>query len=393
MKRKASPFLISLLMLLLLPFFLHAEEVIDHDFGYSLDIPEGYKVVGYTPDGTSYQFQHTKLPVTLVLKLYTNGTYTKSKTALKETLTKLSGQYDNMDSFYWNSKICAITTFKSSVTNKSGSKGWAIAVPLEETDSMLVLLCYADEKAAQNCEQFMISTLNSLETGKGTNRRPGIITTYAYPGAEKKQIAFDIAEKTVRTTIDSEDSEAAQFVIDCEFAVLSLYANDEHWKEAWTRYYKAIFRDSYSRLDNAAKDIRSTLEPLVKKQMGRNSEEVLNELLLAWVQNMEYKRETKDRKSDFTNVTDILCGKGNDCDSRSLLMCCLMEHYGVKSELFISRVYSHSVYGVDFNLQGAKINVNGTDFLLNETTAKNIRPGLIAQDQSKTENWIPVDLP
>lgn len=392
MKRRIS-ILLSVLFAVFLQLSIFAEEVIDHDYGYSLDIPEGYKVVGYTPDGTSYQFQHSKLPVTLVLKLYTNGTYKKSKIALKETLSKLSAQYENVDSFYWNQKICSITTFKSTATNKNGSKGWALSTPLDDEENTLVLLCYADEKSAPACEQFMISTLNSLETGNGTNRKPGPVTSYAYPGAEKKQITFDIAEKTVRTEIDTEDSEAAQFVIDCEFAVLNLYANDELWKEAWQRYYRLIFRDSYSRLDMAAKDIKSTLDPLIKKQKGRNENEVMNELLLEWVQNMEYKRDSKPQKSDFTNSIDILCGKGSDCDSRSLLLCCLMEHYGTKAELFVSRIYSHSVYGLNLDIPGAKINVNGINYLLNETTAKNIKPGLIAQDQSKTENWIPVDLP
>ena len=94
-------------------------------------------------------------------------------------------------------------------------------------------------------------------------------------------------------------SEAAQFVIDCEFAVLNLYANGELWKEAWQRYYRLIFRDSYSRLDMAAKDIKSSLDPLIKKQKDRNENEVMNELLLEWVQNMEYKRDSKPQKIRF----------------------------------------------------------------------------------------------
>ena len=70
-----------------------------------------------------------------------------------------------------------------------------------------------------------------------------------------------------------------------------------------------------------------------------------------------------------------------------------MSHLGIKPELFISREYSHAVYGLDLNLPGAKIEVNGTEFLLNETTAKGVRPGLMAKDMSDTEKWIPVLLP
>ena len=131
----------------------------------------------------------------------------------------------------------------------------------------------------------------------------------------------------------------------------------------------------------------------MKKKNPGNPNQSLNETLLNWVQNFEYVRTSGSKKSDFTNVIDVLCGKGNDCDSRSMLMCCIMQNLGVKSELFISRIYSHAVYGLDLNIPGAKIEVNGINFLLNETTARNIKPGLIAQDQCDTEKWIPVNLP
>ena len=39
------------LLAVIFPAVLHGEEIIDNDFNYSLDIPEGYTVIGYTPDG------------------------------------------------------------------------------------------------------------------------------------------------------------------------------------------------------------------------------------------------------------------------------------------------------------------------------------------------------
>ena len=70
-----------------------------------------------------------------------------------------------------------------------------------------------------------------------------------------------------------------------------------------------------------------------------------------------------------------------------------MEQFGTKSTLFISNEYKHAVYGVDLNLNGAKIQVGDKWFVLNETTAKGVKPGLIAQDQNDTDKWIPVVLP
>ena len=71
-------------------------------------------------------------------------------------------------------------------------------------------------------------------------------------------------------------------------------------------------------------------------------------------------------------------------------MCIILKQNGIDTSLFISREYSHAVYGAELNAEGAKIKVGEKEFLLGETTVKNLKPGLIAQDQNDTEKWIPV---
>lgn len=381
------------LLTIFLPVAVNAEEITDNDFNFTLDLPEGFKVAGYTPDGMSYQFRHDRLPVDFVMKLYNYEETVPANKVLAATLKKLSATYEGIGTFTWNDRICAITTFSSRATSEKGSKGWATGVPLMDGETVLVLLCYADSDKANDCEQFIISSINSLCIGEDGNKTPGIITSYAYSGSKIRNIQLLINGKTVQTSIDEEDAEANQFVIDCEYAVLRLYASDPKWKEAWTRYYRAIYRDSHSRVQKAAFDIKTQFIGYAKKKNPENPEAVINEILLSWVQNFPYERAKDQKKSDFTNIPDILAGKGSDCDSRSMLLCCIMSHLGIKPELFISREYSHAVYGLDLNLPGAKIEVNGTEFLLNETTAKGVRPGLMAKDMSDTEKWIPVLLP
>lgn len=376
----------------MLPCALSAETVTDNDFGYELDIPEGFKVIGYTPDGMSYQFKHDRLPVELVLKLYSTEIFPDATSALKGTLSKLSAKYDEIDNFTWRNANCAITIFDSKAISSKGSTGWAVSVNLAEKNADLVLLCYADTEKANDCEQFIISTLNSLAIDRGSFYSPGIITTYAYPSTSRKTLNLNIAGKRIVTTVDTEDSQANEFVIGCEYAVLTLYANNEKWKEAWSRYYKAIFRDSYSRLNKVAFDINSALFPLALKRNPKHPEEEINAMLLEWVQNFDYVRAADKKSTDFTNVIDAISGFGSDCDSRSMLMCILMKQLGVNTALFVSAEYSHAVYGVLMNCEGAKIEIDGSWYLLNETTAKGVKPGLIAQDQSDTEKWIPVPL-
>ncbi len=374
----------------MLPCALSAEEVVDNDFGYSLDIPEGYSVAGYTPDGMSYQFKHDRLPVELVLKLYSTDQFSDCTSALKGALSKLSVKYDEIDNFEWRNTNCAITIFDSKALNQKGSTGWAVSVALPGKDYSLVLLCYADADKANDCEQFIMSTLNSLAIDRGSYFSPGIITTYAYPETSPKTVNLNIAGKRIVTSVDSEASEANEFVIGMEYAVLTLYANNEKWKEAWTRFYKAIYRDSFSRLKKVAFDVNSALYPMALKKNPKHPEVAINEMLLEWVQNFDYVRAADRKSTDFTNVVDAISGFGSDCDSRSMLNCILMKHLGVNTALFVSAEYSHAVYGIDVDLEGAKIEAGDKWYLLNETTAKGVKPGLIAQDQSDTTKWLPI---
>lgn len=371
--------------------FLHAEEIFDTDFGYSLDIPEGYTVSSHTEDGMSYLFTHEKLPVQFVLRLYPCELYENPQTALKGALSKL-GASNETEEFSWQGIPCSVSNFKMTLNSKNYT-GWGTASLLGEKDTNLILLCYADSEYYNFCSLFILSTINSLAIGDIGLRTPGIITDCTFPKESEQNLQLKIDGKSISTKIDKRDSAAAQFVINCEYSVLKLYANSPKRKEAWLRYYRMIFRDSYGRLDKAAEDIYSAFTS--DKTIRQNKEKLnfeLNAKLLEWVQNFEYKRGTSG-DSDFTNLIDCISGHGSDCDSRSLLMCVLLEHYGIKSALFISQIYSHAVYGADIKADGAKIKSGTTDFLLGETTAKGIKPGLIAQNMSETSNWITVNLP
>lgn len=378
------------LILVMIPVCAHAEEITDNDFGYSLDVPEGYSVAEYTPDGMSLRFVHDRLPVSLILKVYAGGQYKSCKDALSGTLDRLSAEYD-IDTFDWQNIPSAIASVSLKLGAPSGSSGWAAGVLLPEKNAHLVLVCYADTEKADSCRQFIISTLNSLSVSPDGRYSPGIFTSYAFPPAGKKSVRLNIAGIAIDTEIDADDEKAAQFVIDCEFAVLSLYAENEKWKEAWIRYYKSIFRDSFSRMKKAADDIQTVLLPLASRRNKTNPDAAMNELLLAWVQGFKYERQNQDKtQSDFASLPSVLCGAGSDCDSRSMLMCALLGNMGIKSSLFVSREYSHAVYGADISAPGAKITVGGTDYLLGETTARNIRPGLMSAEMSDTGKWIPV---
>jgi hypothetical protein len=372
---------------------LAAEIVTDTVFGWSLDLPEGFRVDDHTDDNMSYLFSHDRMPVSLAIKLYEKGTYNSAEEALSGTVKKLPSGTCEKTLFTWRNTDCALGTFSMTIGQKKYA-GWTEAVTLSAKKAQLVLLCYADTQIEKDCEQFIMSVLNSLTIDRGSSFEPGIVVSYAFPPTEKQNLILTINGRKIETQIDKDDIEAADFVVNCEYTVLSLYANNEKWQQAWQRYYRLIFRDSFGRLKKVSFDINSALAEDARKLNPQQPDEGMAQLLLTWSQGFTYERE-KD-KADFTSLPAILIGKGSDCDSRSLLLCTLLENMGIKTALFVSREYSHAVFGADVKSfstdENAHMTAGNTDFLLGETTA-HINMGLIAQDMKDTDKWIPVELP
>lgn len=369
-------------------FSLNAESISDKDFKFSLDIPEGFQIDSYTEDGMSYIFSHPNIPVTLVLRIYNNLDKTDSASVLKNTLSKLSAKSD-IDSFYWSKKTCTISSF--SMTIDQNYKGWAICAPSLIEGSYINLMCYAPSDKEAACEQFIMSTLNGLCINPDYYYVPGIITSYAFPSQGKTQNKVTINNKTIISQIDKADIEASNFVIELEYSVLKLYAKHALWKEAWQRYYKMIYRDAFGRLEDFSEKTFEALYPLAEKENPSNPDITYAQYLLSWVQTFNYQRAGNKNDSDFTSPLAAICGQGNDCDSRSMLLSILLNSIDIESILLISRDYSHAMAATNIKAPGQtyKLEENQKEYIFGETTAK-VTWGMIAQDQSDRSKWIPV---
>ena len=372
------------LMLFILPFGF-SEKITDRDFGFSLDVPEGFEVADYTTDGMSYFFSHPNIPVTLVMKIC-NEPSSRATDVLKNSLTKLSAKGDT-DSFVWNGTPCGISSF--TMTLDDNYFGWGVTAPLKIQDYYVLLLCYAPANQ-KGCEQFIISTINSLCINDEYLNTPGIITSYAFPPEGNKSVILTIGGKKIQTSIDKSDLEAAKFTIDLEYAVLNLYANHKLWKEAWQRYYRMIYRDNAGRVQTAAGDIYNALYPEIRLKTPQDADIKYAQELLSWVQNFKYERAGNSKESDFTSIPASISGKGSDCDSRSMLISILLNYAGLDSAILISREYSHAVVVTDIPAPGQTFSMeNGREYLIGETTAK-VTWGMIAQEHSDRTKWIAV---
>lgn len=363
-----------------------SEQITDRDFGFSLDIPEGFEIADYTEDGMSYVFSHPNIPVTLVMKLTEEKNAKSAAEVLNKNLKKLNASGET-DSFKWNGTVCGISYFSMSLDDNYS--GWAVSAPVKIHDYYVILLCYAPE-SKKGCDQFIISTINSLSINNEYLNTPGIITSYAFPPEGSESVLLKIGGKEIKTSLDKSDEEAAKFVIELEYSVLNLYANHKMWKEAWQRYYRIIYRDNAGRLQQTAKNIYDSIYPELKKSKPQDADIKYAQALLSWVQTFGYERAQSKIESDFTSLPASIKGKGSDCDSRSMLVSVLLNYTGIDTAMLISREYSHAVVVTDIPAPGQTFTMeNGREYLFGETTAR-VTWGMLAQDQADRTKWIPV---
>lgn len=363
-----------------------SEQITDRDFGFSLDIPEGFEIADYTEDGMSYVFSHPNIPVTLVMKLTEEKNAKSAAEVLNKNLKKLNASGET-DSFKWNRTVCGISNFSMSLDDNYS--GWAVSAPVKIQDYYVILLCYAPE-SKKGCDQFIISTINSLSINNEYLNTPGIITSYAFPPEGSESVLLKIGGKEIKTSLDKSDEEAAKFVIDLEYSILNLYANHKMWKEAWQRYYRMIYRDNAGRLQQTAKNIYDSIYPELKKSKPQDADIKYAQALLSWVQSFGYERAQSKIESDFTSLPASIKGKGSDCDSRSMLVSVLLNYTGIDTAMLISREYSHAVVVTDIPAPGQTFTMeNGREYLFGETTAR-VTWGMLAQDQADRTKWIPV---
>jgi len=201
------------LVLLLIAIPLHAEVLHSATWGYTIDLPEGFQLEEKI--GTdSYQFKHSFMPVTTVINAYAPEKYTSSLEAIQNTLTQLNATVTNkIDSFVWQNTDNAVASF-SMQFNKSIYTGWAFTCSLPENKGTVLLLSYADEQKAEECQQFIISILDSFSIGNFPLHTPGPITSYAFPETEDTTYTVNIAQKDISVILDKDASTANKFVIE-----------------------------------------------------------------------------------------------------------------------------------------------------------------------------------
>lgn len=373
-KNLPGRYLMVLLFLIIPLFTTPAEILVSEEWGYALDLPEGF-VLDQKEGSTRYRFSHSLFPVTLQIAIYEHDDFS----AAEDTLKHVTEQYEStgeLIAFPWRFREAAIARLAF-----GGGAGWAVCVELDGERGYLVLAIHTDEKQAASMEAVMISTLDSIATDEGSWHETGPMTAFAWAPEAPTAGSVTCRERTFLVPFNTVDGPANQAIVDREFSLLTAYLETPFVYPAWERYYRMIFRDAWKRLEKAAF--------LMESCLSDSPEEKLAELL-AWTQTFSYERNPEG--ADFVNLPDSFLTRTGDCDSRALLLILLLKQMGIDGVLLISPEYSHALAAIDCPGEGARFPYDGKEYLIAETTA-NVAPGMIDSDMADPEKWFAIQFP
>ncbi len=389
------------------PVFLFAESLYSPTWGFSIYIPEGYE---YTDGDSRDRFSFSGPSDSKFDIIVYDGVY-GGMTELVSDVNKRLGNKGDADYFRYRDKQAAIIELNFGGADIAHT-GFGICVELGagggngaavgNVRPILLALAYAPEGTdlpeTNELALFHLSALDSIAPSEAERLYPGIIMEYSFPRGELKQTALaksalmesGVARNGISVMIHENDAEAAQVFVEREFGILAHYVDTPFWKEAWIRYYRSIYRDSYNRIENAVSAIVKSFNETdyADYLTDEDTKRAFAQNALNFVQGFEYERNLDG--SDFVNlVTAVTEGRG-DCDSRAMLWAAILSKAGIRSAMMVSPHYSHAMgladIGAGKKSDGARFEAFGTRWLVAETT-DDVDIGLIEQSVSDPQYW------
>jgi hypothetical protein len=94
-----------------------------------------------------------------------------------------------------------------------------------------------------------------------------------------------------------------------------------------------------------------------------------------------------DQRFGINTPVEFMGTLKGDCDTRTLLLYTLLDHYGYDVAILSSEVFSHSLLGIVLAVPGDYYSFNDKNYILWETTTAGMPPGVIAPSLNIISNW------
>lgn len=94
-----------------------------------------------------------------------------------------------------------------------------------------------------------------------------------------------------------------------------------------------------------------------------------------------------NQRFGINTPVEFLVNLKGDCDTRTLLLYSILNHYNYDIAIMSSELYGHSIIGINLPISGSAYIYNNQHYILWETTAPNAKPGEISNAFSNLNNW------
>jgi hypothetical protein len=371
-------------MLLLLPAFagpLFSEALILSN-GWGIDPPAGWELIGAEDD--TLTFGPPGETAYLQIKRYPGTTWDEGNRMLEETMGKLQAEANEVDVFSYRGRDARFADIIFFPGGGLAFRGYLITFEGHRED--IVLMGITDPDLFDSMSMVLLSAMDSFSLGEEDRMNPGPVASYLFPEDDKDRALAEVSFEGSRYSLAYSpiDIEAISYLIEREAILLSTYGESDFAIEAWTRYYRMIYRDSYGRLA----PLFRLFDRILNEENVKEEPRQIASRLLPWIQGFEYIRT--GGVSDLVGPLAVAVEMSGDCDSRGLLLASLMNHLGIESVLMVSPRFAHSIVGIDVDGPGARFSFNQKAYLVAETTAE-VDLGLIDAAMADPAGWIGID--
>lgn len=92
-------------------------------------------------------------------------------------------------------------------------------------------------------------------------------------------------------------------------------------------------------------------------------------------------------KYGLLSPVEFMGSLAGDCDTRTLLLFTILNHYSYDVVMLSSELYKHSIIGINLPYTGFSKTINGKKYVVWETTAQGMQPGVISREISDMRFW------
>ena len=313
--------------------------------------------------------------------LWAPGTWTEMQ-AFVDEIRPEGAEGDVLTFPMWNGEAAlADWTFQ---TSSGVFRGWFLLVRGDGPDVRISAITAAEQFDERR--PFLLSVLDSYSPRDEERLHPGAVSRFLELTGTGEPYRVDsvFEDQSLSWMHDPAAALASQDVIEREALVLSAYGSVPNlFYQAWSRYYRLIYRDSYERLSPLADALADGPLPIEEV-----SPEEAAKRLLSWLQGFAYG--STDGFSDLLAPSTACASGTGDCDSLALALVILMERYGVDGRILISYQAAHAVAALDLPGKGLRYTEGEESWLVAELTSR-LSLGVLPERLNGVDDWFSID--